>query len=245
MTWNTPRRVCGALLALVVGAILALMAAGSSHADSGTLRIGSDLTYPPYAYMQDGRPAGFDPEFMTALAKEIGRAPEFVDTRFEQLITSLRAGHFDVVASALYITAERAKLVDYIAYFTTGNAIVTRSGADAAPDATALCGRSVAVIKGGEVASQLRGQASDDCTAAGRGAIDVRDFTADSEGTQALMSNQVDAQVTDAAVAKSAVDFNPGRLVISSSELLFPVPVGIAVAKGNVGTRRPASRRHS
>ena len=171
---------------------------------------------------------------MTALAKEIDRTPEFVDTRFEQLITSLRAGHFDVVASALYITAERAKLVDYIAYFTTGNAIVTRSGADAAPDATALCGRSVAVIKGGEVASQLRGQASDDCTAAGRGAIDVRDFTADSEGTQALMSNQVDAQVTDAAVAKSAVDFNPGRLVISSSELLFPVPVGIAVAKGNV-----------
>jgi len=31
--------------------------------------------------------------------------------------------------------------------------------------------------------------------------IDVRDFTADAEGTQALMANQIDAQVTDAAVA--------------------------------------------
>ena len=220
------------LVALIWATILGVATAGNAHA-SGTLKIGSDLTYPPYAYMQDGKPTGFDPAFMTALSNEIGMTPEFVDTRFEQLITSLRSGHFDVVASALYITPERAKLVDYIAYFTTGNSIVTRSGAPAAADAAALCGHSVAVIKGADVATKLRGEASDACKAAGNMAIDVRDFTADAEGTQALMANQIDAQVTDAAVAKSAVDLNPGKLVISSSGLLFPVPVGIAVTKGN------------
>jgi len=60
------------------------------------------------------------------LSHEIDMTRSFIDTRFEQLITSLRSGHFDVVASALYITPERAKLVDYIAYFTTG----TRSSPD-------------------------------------------------------------------------------------------------------------------
>jgi polar amino acid transport system permease protein len=214
---------------------IAVAPLGSAHAASSsdeTLRIGSDLTYPPYAYMKDGIPAGFDPEFLGAMAAELKMRPEFVDTRFEQLVTSLKSDHFDVVASALYITPERAKQVDYIPYFTTGNSIVIPTSAAAATDAAGLCGLSVAVIKGGEVATQLRSAASSACTSAGKPAIDVRDFTADSEGTQALLSGQVQAQVTDAAVAKTAVDSTNG-LAITSKELIFPVPVGLAVAKGN------------
>lgn len=197
------------------------------------LRIGSDLTYPPYAFFEGDQPAGFDPEFMTEIAAKLGRTPEFVDTRFEQLITGLQSNHFDVVASALYITEERAKQVTFIPYFMTGNSIITGVDSTPATDASDLCGLTVAVIKGGEVASQLRGEASESCQADGEAAIDVRDFTTDSEGTQALMSGQVDAQVSDAAVAKTAVDTSGGRITITSDELLWPVPVGIAVAKGN------------
>ncbi|NKX54298.1 ABC transporter permease subunit [Arthrobacter sp. E918] len=226
-------RAAAVLLAALLAAALPLGSAQAAPADNGTLRIGSDLTYPPYAYMQGEKPAGFDPDFMRALAAEMKMEPEFVDTRFEQLITSLKSGHFDVVASALYITPERAKEVDYIPYFTTGNSIVIPASAAPVADAAGLCGLKVAVIKGGEVASQLRGAASEQCQASGGQAIDVRDFTADSEGTQALLAGQVDAQVTDAAVAKTAVDSSNGKLAITSTDLLFPVPVGLAVAKGN------------
>ncbi|GAB2746868.1 ABC transporter permease subunit [Sinomonas soli] len=238
MTWTSFRRAARPLAAAVLGLAAALGPISAADAaqpspDSGPLKVGSDLTYPPYAFMQGGKPSGFDPEFMTALSAKLGRTPEFVDTRFEQLITNLRSGHFDVVASALYITAERGKLVDYVPYFTTGNSIVTRADAAPAPDAAALCGHSVAVIKGGDVANKLRGEASSQCSAAGKGAIDVRDFTADSEGTQALLAGQVDAQVTDAAVAKTAVDSAGGKLAITSKSFLYPVPVGLAVAKDN------------
>ncbi|WP_282825264.1 ABC transporter permease subunit [Gulosibacter sediminis] len=205
----------------------------AASADKGPLRIGSDLTYPPYAYFEGSTPAGFDPEFMTEIAGKLGREPEFIDTRFEQLITSLQSDHFDVVASALYITEERAKSVTFIPYFMTGNSIVTQTSSSPLQSAADLCGLTVAVIKGGEVATQLRGEASDACAEAGEGAVDVRDFTTDSEGAQALMSGQVDAQVSDAAVAKTAVDTSNGRLVITSNDLLWPVPVGIAVSKSN------------
>jgi polar amino acid transport system permease protein len=233
------KRAWRPLAAVVLGLAAALgpispAGAAQPSPDSGPLRVGSDLTYPPYAFMQGGKPSGFDPEFMAALSTKLGRTPEFVDTRFEQLVTSLRSGHFDVVASALYITAERGKLVNYIPYFTTGNSIVTRVDAAPAADATALCGQRVAVIKGGDVATKLRGEASSQCAAAGKGAIDVRDFTADSEGTQALLAGQIDAQVTDAAVAKTAVDSAGGRLAITSKSFLYPVPVGLAVSKDNV-----------
>ena len=236
MTQRRAHGLLSVIAALVIGLLAAIApfaSAPSSAADDEPLRVGSDLTYPPYAFLDEGEPSGFDPDFMRALAAELGREPEFVDTRFEQLITSLQSGHFDVVASALYITEERAGQVEFVPYFTTGNSIVAPASGEPLADASALCGLSVAVIKGADVATKLRGEASDACAEAGEEAIDVRDFTADTEGTQALLAGQVDAQVTDAAVAKVAVDSSNGRLAITSDELLFPVPVGIAVAQGN------------
>ncbi len=105
-------------------------AASSAPAATGTLRVASDLTYPPYTYLENGQPAGFDPELVRALAGQIGAQAQFQDTRFEQLIAGLKSNRFDLIASALYITAERAKEVDYIPYFTTGNSIVVKSGGD-------------------------------------------------------------------------------------------------------------------
>ncbi|MFD8818745.1 ABC transporter substrate-binding protein, partial [Streptomyces sp. NPDC059627] len=197
-----------------------------------------DLTYPPYAYLSGKTPAGFDPEIARALAGAAGLKAAFVDTRFEQLIAGLGTGHFDVIASDLYITDARRKQVDFIPYFTTGNSIVVRS-ADGGRPATAadLCGKSVAVIKGGEIVQELRGDASDKCTAAGRKAIDVREFTSDPEGTQALLSGQVDAQVTDSAVAKAAADKTGGKLAVTSTAPLYPVTSGLAVKKGNTALR--------
>ncbi len=230
------RRRAPQLLVGTVLAALVLTACGGSE-DSGqsgdVLRVGSDLTYPPYAYLDDeGEPAGFDAEMVRALAAEIGKEPEFQDTRFEQLIPNLQSGQFDLIASALYITADRAKEVDYIPYFTTGNSIV--SPADAADELTVvgdLCGKTVGVIKGAAVADTMRQEASGACE--GSEPIDVREFPTDPEATQALLSGQVDAEVTDAAVAKVAVDKTSGELEITSDELLYPIPVGLAVKHGD------------
>jgi polar amino acid transport system permease protein len=227
-----PPRAAALLVAVavvLVPAVLALVRPPAAvAAESGpVLRVGSDLTYPPYAYLDGGRPAGFEVEFMQAVGRRLDRPVEFVDTRFEQLIPQLRAGGFDVIASALYVTEARAAQVAYVPHLTTGNSIVERSAGPAYTDPAALCGHTVGVIKGGDVATQLR---SAPCA---NGPIDVRDFGTDSEATQALLAGQLDAQVTDAAVARSVVDANHGTLRIGSTALLYPIPVGLAVAKGN------------
>ena len=228
---------------MIIGALLATLAlAGCGDSDGAkgdaaaqshdVLRVGSDLTYPPYAYLEDGKPAGFDAEFVRALAAEIGKEPKFEDTRFEQLIPNLNSGRFELIASALYITADRAKEVDYIPYFTTGNSIVVAAdAADKPATAGDLCGKAVGVIKGAAVAKSMRQEASGACQ--GSKPIDVREFPTDPEATQVLLSGQVDAQVTDAAVAKVAVDKTSGKLEITSDELLYPIPVGVAVKRGN------------
>jgi polar amino acid transport system permease protein/polar amino acid transport system substrate-binding protein len=208
-------------------------AAHDSHgAASDTLLVGSDLTYPPYAYFQGKTPSGFDPEIMEKLGQQMGMKVRFVDTRFEQLIPSLNAGKFDVIASALYITAERAKKVDYVPYFSTGSSILVRKGTAAVKNVTDMCGLRVAVIQGGVPAGQLP-EESKKCTANDKGAIDIRPFPTDPEGTQALMSGQVDAQVSDAAVAAKVSEKTNGAVQVSSTELLHPIPVGLGVKKGN------------
>jgi len=235
----SPRRSSRRAPQLLVGTVLAalVLAACGGSDDSGqsgdVMRVGSDLTYPPYAYLDDeGEPAGFDAEMVRALADEIGMQPEFQDTRFEQLIPNLNSGQFDLIASALYITADRAKEVDYIPYFTTGNSIVSPTdAAETLALVSDLCGKTVGVIKGAAVADSMRQEANGECQ--GSDPIDVREFPTDPEATQALLSGQVDAEVTDAAVAKVAVDKTSGELEITSDELLYPIPVGLAVELGN------------
>jgi polar amino acid transport system permease protein/polar amino acid transport system substrate-binding protein len=212
----------------------------ASKPAAGVIRVGSDLTYPPYAYLANGTPAGFDPDFVRALASQLDEKASFQDIRFEQLIPNLSSGRFDIIASALYITAERAKKVDYIPYLTTGNSIVARSDDTGMSSVSELCGKKVGVIKGAAVADSLRKESGGACE--GAKPVDVSEFPTDPEATQALLARQVDAQVTDAAVAKTVVDKTSGKLAITSHELLYPIPVGLAVRKGDTALARRIRR---
>jgi ABC-type amino acid transport substrate-binding protein len=197
------------------------------------LVVGSDLTLPPYTYFDGDTPAGFDPEITAALAKEMGVGVQYKDTRFEQLIPGLKSGRFSVIASALYITSERAKVVDFIPYFATGNSILVRKGEEPLKTAADLCGKSVSVIKGGDIVQRLRNDASKKCVDAGLRPVDVREFSTDPEATQAMVSGQVDANVCDASVASTLRGHTDVAVEITSTELLYPVQVGLAVQKGN------------
>lgn len=224
------------ILTALLLSVAALSGCSSSPAESSStsdiLHVGADLTYAPYDYMAGRAPAGFDPEFVRALLTEIGLKPDFQDTRFGQLIPSLQSGQIDLIASALYITAARAKVVDFIPYLTTGNSIVVRAGTANPPTGVAgLCGKVVGLIEGAAVAQSLRQESAGACK--GAKPVDVREFPTDPDATEALLSGAVDAQVTDAAVAKSVVDKTSGKTTISSTGLLYPIPVGLAVKKGN------------
>lgn len=235
----------GARIALGLGLALTLSACGSGSGsaesesnDLGTraaetLEVGIDLTYPPYDMLKDGKPAGFDVELVDQLAEKLDVKPVYRDTRFAQIIAGVKAGRYDMVASTLYISAERAEQVDFVPYFQTGNSIIVKAGG--APLATPedLCGKKVSVVTATVIAKKMRGAESAACKKAGKGAIQVKEYPTDPEASQALLAGQVDAQMTDAAVAKTAVDSAGDRLELSSNELVYPVAVGLGVKKGN------------
>jgi len=200
---------------------------------AGVLNVGIDLTYPPYDMLENGKPAGFDVEFMDAMSAELGLKPQYTDTRFAQIVAGIKADRYDVIASTLYMSSARDKEVDFVPYFQTGNSIIVKEGQPALVAAQDLCGKQVGVVTATVIAKLLPGTESEKCREAGKPAITVKEFPTDPEATQALLSGQVDAQMTDAAVAKTAVEKSKGRLALSSQQLIYPIAVGLAVQEGN------------
>ena len=111
---------------VLLGVFCFIYSAISFAEGNSTLQVGIDLTYAPYAYLERGKASGFDPDLMELIGKKLDKKVEFKDTRIENIIIGLNAGHYNLVASALYVNAQRAKQVDFLPYLQTGGVLVVR-----------------------------------------------------------------------------------------------------------------------
>lgn len=197
----------------------------------GVLTLGTDFTYPPYEYIDGNEQKGFDVELAEEIGEVLGLEINMVDTRFNSLIPGLRANRFDAIQSALYITEDRAKQVDYVPYFTTGNSIVVKADGDYKPkEPEDLCGHTVAILQGSDIEDITRNEVAPKCSEE----LVVRSFPTDTEAFQEVASGRADALFTDSAVAAERVRTAPQLgMEVSSEKVLFPVPVGLAVREGD------------
>ncbi|MFW6298100.1 MAG: transporter substrate-binding domain-containing protein [Bacillota bacterium] len=78
-----------------------------------TLRVGMDLSYPPFETEEDGDPEGISVDVAHELGEYLDRDVEIVDTGFGQLIPSLNSGEIDIVIGSMSITDERDESVDF------------------------------------------------------------------------------------------------------------------------------------
>ncbi|WP_052833017.1 ABC transporter substrate-binding protein [Bradyrhizobium sp. LTSP885] len=232
--------IVATLLASTTAALLMSATARAGTIASGVLLVGSDQTYPPYDYVDgDNKPAGFDVEFMTAIAKAAGLTAKFLDSRFENLIIGVGGDKFDVIASTLYVKPARAQQIDFIPYMKTGVSIAVSANAKRKPVSPEdLCGLKVSSIKSAAWIANLQEVSQTTCATKGLGQIDVREFPTSPEATQAVLSGGVDAQMEDSAVLKQAVTATNGKIVISSTSTLYPVIVGLGFKKGNADVKK-------
>ena len=202
---------------------------------TGTVyKIGSDITFPPFEYMENDKPVGFDIDIANGIFGHAGDTAKFIDSRFSNLITGLEAKKFDLVMSALYITKERLQKVDMVPYYMTTEALIALKDSDYQPKTRDdLCGHTISSQKGSMFPEQLRKMSEESCVAKGKKAITIREFDTSPESVQALLAKAVDAHYDDASVAKSTVEKLQDRIQISSTEQFFPVLGGIAVPKGD------------
>lgn len=105
---------------------------GSSSDAGPVLRVGMDLSYPPFE-MQDksGQPDGVGVRLAEALAAHLGRPLKIVPMEFSGLIPALKTGNIDLILSSMTATDERRKSIDFSnPYAFTGLALLVRKDSD-------------------------------------------------------------------------------------------------------------------
>jgi len=100
-------------LAAAVTTILFALPISAADLGGRTLNIGSDTTYPPHEFIEDGIVKGFDVDVVAAICTRINCSPNWVTTQWDGIFAALADGQFDMVVSGVTITDERDKIVDF------------------------------------------------------------------------------------------------------------------------------------
>lgn len=231
------------LITALAGSLLLTACAKDNEAVTPTagaqqsITVGSDLTFPPYEYLQDGKPSGVSVEIMEKIGELQGYQADWVDTRWANLIPGLKGNKYDILFSSMYITKERLEQIDMIPYYKTDISLLVRQDSSILPQGpNDLCGHKVGAMKGTAFAAQVQEISDTRCVANGKPAITIREFETSPQTTQALLAHAVDIQYDDAAVMTAATKNLSGKVKISSTEQFFPIVGGIGIRKGDTAT---------
>jgi polar amino acid transport system substrate-binding protein len=94
---------------------------------AGIIRVATDATFPPFEFSKDGKRTGFDIELIETLAKSMGKKVEWTEIDFKGLIPGMVSKRFDMAASAIYITEDRRKVVDFTDPYYPGGLVMVES----------------------------------------------------------------------------------------------------------------------
>ncbi len=200
----------------------------------GILTIGSDTTYPPQEYLDSttNQPVGFDIDLITAIAQHMGLKANIVTTKFDTIIDDLAAKHFDVVISAISITPDRQKKVDFVPYLNAGESLLVQKGNPKNIQSTDdLCGLAVGV-QDGTIEQGVLQSSSDNCLEQDKPAININALQDQTAVIQLLTNNRVVATYQDLPVTDYYVKQNPDRYAVGGS-VFAAGPEGIAVRKND------------
>lgn len=98
---------------IILTAVLASCALGAAHAEQKIV-FATDPSYPPFENTTaDGKIVGFDIDVANAICAEIKADCTFKPQAFDSIIPALKFKRYDAAISAMDITAQRAKQVDF------------------------------------------------------------------------------------------------------------------------------------
>lgn len=206
--------------------ILAFTLGFAQDLDGRVVTIGSDTTYPPFEFVDEGgNVVGFDVDVMEAICERINCVPEFQTTAWDGIFAALAAGEFDMVVSGVTITEERAQIVDFSEpYLSFGQAVVVRA-AEMEIDSAALETGNYTV--GAQIGTTNEAKAIELA-----GEANVRTYDTFDLAFIALVNGDVDAVISDEPTAREFVDSYAGELDISDSGLTSE-DLGFAFPQGS------------
>jgi polar amino acid transport system substrate-binding protein len=205
---------------------------GVPELEDGVLQVGADIAYAPMEFFEEGKPPalGLDVDLADALAEKMGARAEFINTGWDGIIGALKVERFDAIMSAMTITEDRSKEIDFIAYFNAGTDILVASGnPENIQGIEDLSGLTVAVQVGTIQVTQLNA-ANEDFKEAGEPEADILTFDLNPLAVEQLRLGRADAVLADSPVAANDARLSEGELEVLGLAI-ESAPYGIGLRK--------------
>ncbi|SCK12765.1 polar amino acid transport system substrate-binding protein [Variovorax sp. HW608] len=171
---------------------------------SGKIRIAIDLSVPPWSYKDDKlEMKGSEVDTAKLLAKDLGVELEVVPTNSANRIPLLMTNRADVVISAMTITPERLKTIDFSRPYSGISTYVAAPKSMAVRTPADLVGKKIAVT---------RGTTNDaDITRMAPPGAEVVRFEDESTTMTAVVSGQMDVTALATTLIEVINQRNPGK----------------------------------
>ncbi|MGI4858591.1 MAG: transporter substrate-binding domain-containing protein [Janthinobacterium lividum] len=220
------RRPASSIFAFSLTALLAAATVGHATlaaADTlddiksrGKLVVAIDPTFAPYEYTDENdHIVGYDPAILEAIARHLGVKIEYQRMAFSGIIPGLLAHSFDMEGSALNITAERAKRLDFtVPTSKTVNGVLVRADFRKVPakaTVDSLAGLTGAV-KTASAPEQILKQFNETLSAKGLTPITILSVDSVDQTVAALMTRRADFVFDDMTVLAGVVKQNAGKV---------------------------------
>lgn len=102
---------------------------GGAASTQQSIKIGADVTFPPFEKVENGKVTGFDIDIITAIAKEANLKidGDIKTMDFQGLIPAIQTGSIDVAVAGITIKPERAQQVNFSKpYYKSGVSLLVK-----------------------------------------------------------------------------------------------------------------------
>ena len=199
--------------------------------EDGEMFIGSDMTYPPIEFLEEGtdNPVGLDIDLAKAVAALFGVEVKFQQVaEFAGIVGDLKVKRYDVVWSAITINPGRSAEIDLIPYFEAGTGILVPAGNPKGISVIEdLCGLKAAAQVGTVQIDQMEAANAGPCADSN---IDIRAFPDNPAAVAELSLGRVDANLADDPVVANSALESEGDLEVATGAI-ESAPYGIGVRK--------------
>jgi len=211
-----PNRRIDVLIHAIAMAVTVVVVAGTASAGSledikkrGYMIVATEDDYPPFEFVVDGKPLGYDHALLALLRKMAPFEIRQEILPWQGILPGVASGKYDVALSAAVITDERAKSLDFTQPIAESTmAYVKRKGDASIASLKDLNGKTLGVQQGG-ASFQVLPELEAELKKTGGKLGSVMQYGAFSEAYQDLVNRRVDAVIHNIVSLSTLISEKP------------------------------------
>lgn len=205
-------------------ATMGLLFTGCSKKENNTLVVGTEASFAPYEYIDDGNNVvGVDIDIVKAIADELGMELKVKNMDFDGGLIQVEKGKIDIFASGVSVNEERKEKMDFsINYVDSTEVVVVNKENPTVANIDDLNGKIIGV---------QQGNIADFWVEENLEAKEIKRYTKFVQAAEDLKNEKIDCVVMDNLPAEEIVEANPELTILDG--VLFEDQYALAVEKGN------------